>query len=115
PSTEWSQIQSADALLLSKPDLASDAQRLAFAAIAAAQYPAKRYVAACEHGELPEATLGPFDRTPMFSLLPKNDPVTSSPAVSFSIGETSGSETHSQQLGLWGVQWTLPRELQFAR
>ena len=115
PSTEWSQIQSADALLLSKPDIASDAQRLAFEAIAAAQYPAKRQVATCQHGELPEGTLGPFDRTPMFSWLPKNDPVASSPAVSFSIAETSGSETHSQQLGLWGVQWTLPRELQFAR
>jgi G3E family GTPase len=36
PANEWSQIQSADALLLSKPDLAHPAQRQAFEEIAAA-------------------------------------------------------------------------------
>src|SRR5579862_343910 len=35
PANEWSQIQSADVLLLSKPDLAGNAEREAFAEIAA--------------------------------------------------------------------------------
>src|SRR5580704_18996530 len=52
PANEWSQIQSADALLLSKPDLANEAQREAFARIAAAQYPEKAYLGDCRHGEL---------------------------------------------------------------
>src|ERR1700753_2156849 len=41
PDNEWSQIQSADALLMSKPDLADEAQRADFESIAAEQYPQK--------------------------------------------------------------------------
>ena len=43
---DWSQAvaYAADALLLSKPDLAHQAERQAFEDIAAAQYPAKSYL-----------------------------------------------------------------------
>jgi G3E family GTPase len=57
PPNEWSQIQSADALLLSKPDLANDAERQAFAEIAAEQYPLKAYLGDCRYGELPDEAL----------------------------------------------------------
>ena len=50
---EWGQIQSADVLLMSKSDLAGEAEHEAFAAIAAAQYPAKRYVGRCSGGVCP--------------------------------------------------------------
>jgi G3E family GTPase len=114
PANEWSQIQSADALLLSKPDVASEAQRQAFDKIAAAQYPAKRYLGVCSHGELPPQSLQRFERTPRFSLL--SEPGTAaSRATEFPIGGLLGTETQIQQLGLWAVQWLLPRELTFSR
>lgn len=114
PDTEWSQIQSADALLLSKPDLAQDAERAAFAAIAAAQYPLKRYVGTCSHGELPPQVLEPFAREAAFSLLGEHSD-TAYERCPFEIGGLSGSEAHARLLGLWAVQWQLPGELTFAR
>ena len=114
PDSEWSQIQSADALLLSKPDLAKDAARTAFDAIAAAQYPLKRYVGTCEHGELPPQVLEPFERRAALSLLGERGE-TAFESVSFEIGGLTGSEAHARQLGLWAVQWQLPAELTFAR
>jgi G3E family GTPase len=47
PPIEWSQIQSADALLLSKPDLANATERQNFEQIAAEQYPQKPYLGTC--------------------------------------------------------------------
>jgi G3E family GTPase len=116
PPNEWSQIQSADALLLSKPDLAHDTERQAFAEIAAAQYPLKSYLGDCNHGELPDEALRKFERTPRFSLLPKSaaprEPTLSS---AFDIGGLSGTENQTQALEFWAVQWLLPRELVFSR
>jgi G3E family GTPase len=114
PDSEWSQIQSADALLLSKPDLAKDAERTAFDGIVAAQYPLKRYVGTCEHGELPAQALEPFERGAALSLLGERGE-TAFESVSFEIGGLTGSEAHGRQLGLWAVQWQLPGELTFAR
>ena len=111
---EWSQIQSADALLLSKPDLAGEAQCAAFHGIAAAQYPLKRYVGTCAHGELPPQVLEYFERSAAFSLLGERGEATSESAP-FEIGGLSGSEAHGRQLGLWAVQWQLPGALTFAR
>ena len=120
PANDWSQIQSADVLLLSKPDLASPAERAGFEAIAAAQYPAKALVGECAHGQLPPAALGFFERAPRFSLLEvptlgaalaSRAPVT----VAFEIGSLEGTETQLSQLNHWGVQWTLPVDLVFAR
>jgi G3E family GTPase len=114
PANEWSQIQSSDVLLLSKPDLAGAAQRAAFDAIAAAQYPLKRYLGTCSNGELPEQALQQFERDARFSLLgDAGEPTTESAA--FEIGGLTGSEAHSRQLGLWAVQWQVPGELTFAR
>ncbi len=115
PANEWSQIQSADALLLSKPDLANPAQRQAFDDIAAAQYPAKSFLGSCSHGELPEAALRKFDRAPRFSLVPKPESAALPVSCAFDIGGLIGTETQLQALGYWAVQWMLPRELVFAR
>jgi G3E family GTPase len=115
PPNEWSQIQSADALLLSKPDLAQTPERQAFEEIAAAQYPVKSYVGTCSHGELPEAALRKFERAPRFSLVAKTDAISEPISNLFAIGGLSGMETEVQALGFWAVQWLLPRELVFAR
>jgi G3E family GTPase len=112
---EWSQIQSCDALLLSKPDLAGDAERRAFDEIAAAQYPSKRYLGTCLNGELPPATLQRFARTPNFSLIHDADVTDPPHSTAFVIGELAGTETQVQRLGLWAVNWLLPRELVFSR
>jgi G3E family GTPase len=115
PPNEWSQIQSADALLLSKPDLAGEAERRAFAEIAAAQYPAKAFLGTCSQGELPEEALQKFERAPRFSLVPKNESSSGMASIAFDIGGLTGSESETQGLGFWALQWLLPRELVFAR
>jgi G3E family GTPase len=112
---EWSQIQSADALLLSKPDLANDTEQQAFEQIAAAQYPLKSFVGTCRHGELPETALRKFERAPRFSLIAKSEGAAAPVSGAFDIGGLTGSETLLQALGVWAVQWKLPRELVFAR
>ncbi len=113
---EWSQIQSADALLLSKPDMAGALERQSFDAIAAAQFPAKRFLGSCSHGELPAAALGPHQRRARFSLLRPAAPAVAAPkSLEFPIGGLTGSELQAQQLGQWAVQWTLPPELTFSR
>jgi G3E family GTPase len=114
PTNEWSQIQSADVLLLSKPDLADHAQRDAFDAIAAAQFPVKRYIGTCSNGVLPDEALQRYERAAVFSLLGERAQVASIMAP-FDIGARQGSEARSQQLGSWAVQWQLPSELTFAR
>jgi G3E family GTPase len=115
PPLEWSQIQSADALLLSKPDLADETQRQDFARIAAEQFPQKAYLGVCEHGALPEEALRKFEREPRFSLLPKSAAAAAPLSSAFAIAGLSGVETRLQALGFWAVQWLLPRELVFAR
>ncbi len=112
---EWSQIQSADVLLLSKADLASTADRHSFDEIVAAQYPAKRFVGSCRRGELPPAALQQYSRSPGFSLVREADPASPPLTVEFPIGGLIGSETQLSQLGLWAVSWILPRELTFSR
>jgi G3E family GTPase len=115
PPIEWSQIQSADALLLSKPDLADEGGRQAFERIAAEQYPQKPYLGTCSHGELPQEALRQFARQPRFSLIAHSDAVTAPQSSGFEIAGCSATETQLQALGFWAVQWTLPRELVFAR
>jgi G3E family GTPase len=120
PPNEWSQIQSADVLLLSKPDLASPAERAAFDEIAAEQFPSKRLLGECRRGRMPGQALQSFDRGPRFSLIEpqatKAVPTTAAAlTTTFEIGGLAGSETQSSQLGYWAVQWMLPSELVFAR
>jgi G3E family GTPase len=115
PSNEWSQIQSADALLLSKPDIADEAQRQDFERIAAEQYPQKSFLGACSHGELPAEALRKFDRTPRFSLAPELKSRAEPVSIEFDIAGFRATETQLQALGFWAVQWTLPRELVFSR
>jgi G3E family GTPase len=114
-TNEWSQIQSADALLLSKPDLAAEAERRAFEDIAAAQYPLKRYLGNCSRVELPAEAMQRFTRTPSFSLIQNPDHAAPPESAAFAIGGLVGSETHTAQLGLYAVSWILPRELVFSR
>lgn len=115
PPIEWSQIQSADALLLSKPDLANEGERQDFAQIAAEQYPQKLYLGTCSHGELPPETLRKFEREPRFSLISKSSAAAVPLSGAFDIAGLRGTETQFQALGFWAVQWILPRELSFAR
>ena len=120
PPNEWSQIQSADVLLLSKPDLATPVERSAFHEIAASQFPSKRLVAECSRGEMPGAALQSFEREPHFSLIESqaNSGRTAIAAPSsavFAIGGLNGSETQYSQLDHWAIQWILPGDLVFAR
>jgi G3E family GTPase len=115
PDNEWSQIQSADALLMSKPDLADEAQRRDFALIAAEQYPQKSFLGICRQGELPEAALRKFERSPRFSLVAHAPAPGESRSSTFEIAGFPATESELQALGLWAVQWTLPRELSFSR
>jgi len=115
PPVEWSQIQSADTLLLSKPDLATACEREDFGRIAAEQYPQKRYLGTCCHGELPPEALSKFEREPRFSVVADSTAVAAPVSTVFEIAGLSGSETQLQALGFWAVQWMLPSELVFAR
>jgi G3E family GTPase len=112
---DWSQIQSADALLLSKPDLAGEAQRRDFEAIAADQYPMKRMVGSCLNGALPREALQRFERSPQYSLLMPSAPVGGPRSTALLILDREATETQWQQLNLWAVQWLLPQELTFSR
>src|ERR1700682_4199576 len=112
---EWSQIQSADVLLMSKPDLAPLTARQSFYAIAAEQYPAKRYLGVCHGGILPpEATLS-YSRAAGFSLINETREASPPIVMEFAVAGLAGSEIQSSQLGLWAVGWVLPRELTFSR
>jgi G3E family GTPase len=112
---EWSQIQSADVLLMSKPDLAKPRDRRAFNAIAAEQFPVKRYLGICQGGILPAEAMMSYSRAPGFSLM-KGDRAASRPIVEeFLVAGLAGSEIQSTQLELWAVAWVLPRELTFSR
>ena len=115
PSNEWSQIQSADALLLSKPDLADEAQRQDFERIAAEQYPQKSFLGTCSRGEIPQEALRKFERTPRFSLVAKPQSQVEPVSIEFDIAGFRATETQLQALGFWAVQWMLPRELVFSR
>jgi len=116
-TTEWSQIQAADVLLLSKPDLADGPAQDAFDAIVAEQFPAKRFVGTCSQGELPEAALASFTRAPSFSLLP-DDTGRPQPALEtrdFPVGGHVGVETEATRLGFTAISWILPPALWFSR
>jgi G3E family GTPase len=113
-ANEWSQIQSADVLLMSKPDLAGAAERAAFADLAAEQFPAKQFVGTCSHGDLPPEALGHYTRPCAFSLV--GEPSAVPPRIrEFAIAGLDGLETQRAQLGLWAVSWSLPPALMFSR
>jgi G3E family GTPase len=113
--SEWSQIQSADVLLMSKSDIKTTADLQAFDAIAAAQYPLKQFVGHYSHGELPPEALHQYSRSPGFSLLRGETTAVAPQSSVFPLGGLAGSETRLHQLGLWAVSWILPRELTFSR
>jgi G3E family GTPase len=112
---EWSQIQSADVLLMSKPDLAAPQDRQAFHAIAAEQYPAKRYLGVCHGGVLPTEAMLSYSRAAGFTLVNEDQEALPPIVMEFTVAGLAGSEIQSNQLGLWAVGWVLPRELTFSR
>ena len=114
-ANEWSQIQSADVLLLSKSDLAGPLDRQSFDEIGAAQYPAKRYLGSCSGGVLPPEALHLYSRSAGFSLVRDMDPGSPPSTEKFMVCSLEGSETQWNPLGLWAVSWVLPRELTFSR
>jgi G3E family GTPase len=115
PQTEWSQIQSADVLLLSKSELAGEAERQAFGAIAAAQYPAKAYLGSVSHGVLPGAALASYSRPAHFSLLGPAAAAAEPSSSRFELAGGAALETLANHLDLWAVQWQLPPVTSFAR
>jgi G3E family GTPase len=117
---DWSQIQSCDVLLLSKPDLADGAARRAFGEIAAAQFPPKRYIGECERGRLPPEALLCYERGPRFTPVAAATaaPESFEPADDgrpFAIGGHSGGEWRTTRLGHTAVGWILPAALVFSR
>ena len=114
PPNAWSQIQCADALLLSKLDLAGPAELKSFADIADGQYPAKQYVGHCLDGAVPAEAMQRFERRPGLSLVRQAE-VAAPRSEPFEIGGLTGSETHTHALGLWAMSWIFPAELTFAR
>ena len=114
PPNAWSQIQSADALLLSKPDLAGPPELQSFADIADVQFPAKQYLGHCLHGAVPAEAMQRFQRRAGLSLVRQAD-LPAQRSVPFEIGGFAGSETQTRALGLWAMSWMLPPELTFAR
>jgi G3E family GTPase len=114
-TNDWSQIQSADVLLLSKADVASDAARQIFAEIAAAQFPAKGHLGTCAHGELPPEALHRYERPQSFTLVQPATAQAAHPAETFPIAGLVGFETRVDQLGYCAMAWILPHELTFSR
>jgi G3E family GTPase len=112
---EWSQIQAADVLLLSKPDLADAAASAAFTSLVAAQYPIKPCVGVCSHGELPEQALQAYTRAPMFSLLEPQAPGSPPTLQEFGIAGSIGREVRVAALGAVAISWILPQHLVFSR
>jgi G3E family GTPase len=114
PTNEWSQVQSADVLLMSKPDIASPDERAAFFEIATQQYPSKAMLGECLQGQMPDGALQSYERSPRFSLISTETDVART-TVALEIGGLAGSETQLALLGHWAVQWALPAELVFSR
>jgi G3E family GTPase len=112
---EWSQIQSADVLLMSKPDLADAADRQAFHTIAAEQYPEKRYVGVCNGGNLPPEAMLSYSRAAGFFVSYEHQDAAPPIVMEFIVAGLAGSETQTNQLGLWAIGWILPRALTFSR
>lgn len=114
PANEWSQIQSADVLLLSKPDLAGEPERTLFQQIAAEQYPLKAHLGEVSFGHLPPEALHCYRRAPHFSLL-RRAAAQATATARIAIGQHEATETRLSQLDLFGVQWLLPPAALFSR
>jgi hypothetical protein len=112
PANEWSQIQSADALLLSKPDLAGTRSAPHSMPLPPHNIRSSAISGPAVNGELPPQALQHFERDAVFSLLSERGAAAYESAP-FDIGGLTGSEAHGRQLGLWAVQWRLPGELTF--
>jgi G3E family GTPase len=115
-AAEWAQIQSADVVLLSKPDLSNPAAQAAFDSIVLEQFPPKRLVGTCVNGAIPADALQKFERAVNFSPLGAV-PTGGAPPVStpFVIAGLDGIETQWRALGLNAVSWIAPGELEFSR
>lgn len=127
-SVERDQFEVSDVVVLSKADLATPEQRAAFAALAAAAYPAKRWVGEMVDGVLPEEALAPrrsHERSPVF--LParpalhaagQHEHAGRDEVAAFAWPELEGGEgvrRITRRLGRVGVSWVFPAAAQFAR
>jgi len=73
----------------------------AFHAIAAEQYPAKRYVGVCNGGDLRRRRLLSYSRAAGFFVSYEHQDASPPIVMEFSVAGLAGSETHTNQLGLW--------------
>ena len=117
PPIEWSQIQSADALLLSKPDLANESERRRLSSgLRRNSIRKSPILALAATASCPQEALHKFAaRAAVFPGRQIRRPLPRRRSSAFEIAGLHGTETQLQALGFWAVQWTLPRELVFAR
>lgn len=124
-SIERDQFEVADVVVLSKADLATPAQREAFASLVASAYPAKRWSGEMADGALPLEALEPrtaTGATPLF--LPSrptlhaagaHDHGARDEAATLEWPEGSVVRRITRRLGRVGVSWIFPPECVFAR
>ncbi|MFO0334391.1 MAG: CobW family GTP-binding protein [Pseudomonadota bacterium] len=105
PGVARDQAEVADALVLAKADLATDATRAEFAALAGDFYPPKRWVGECAHGDLPPPALAPPGPRAPFAVLPPR-PTDHAPEHATAVGEGSAAasaEAPGPALALPGI------------
>lgn len=119
------QAEVADVLVLSKADLATDAQRAAFREWAQAFYPPKRWVGECAAGELPrEALAPPLARAP-FAVLPPRPAAHAAEHATHgraggadavqALDELAGERRTVHHVGRAASGWTFDRRTGFSR
>ncbi len=127
-SVERDQFEVADVVVLSKADMATPEQRVAFAALAAAAYPAKRWVGEMTQGELPAEALLPrgsasrpavfLPARPTLHAAAQHDHGGRDEAVALSWPASGDGEVVrriTRRLGRVGVSWVFPASWVFAR
>lgn len=118
PGIARDQADVADVLVLSKADLADDAQRAAFAALAGTFYPPKRWVGEAAHGVLPREALAPPAPRATFAILPAApaDHVSSTtPPERVELPELAAARTVATRVGREVAGWTFERRTGFSR
>jgi G3E family GTPase len=119
PGTARDQADVADVLLLSKADLATAAQRAAFAALADSFYPPKRWVGEAALGVLPPEALAPPRPRAAFAVLPARpaEHATAPPAplATTPLPTLEAERQHGERLGRAVAGWTFERRAGFAR
>jgi G3E family GTPase len=130
-SVERAQAEVADALVLSKAELASDVERAAFAELAGGFFPRKRWMGEMRAGELPAEALLPVLSRAAVSVerggahahgrdehahhAHDSGESVSTPAVPLQLGAYAAERTVQSAVGRDALAWTIDRAAVFAR